>query len=168
MVGGRVQLIMETSVNNSTEASRNTWNCLHCRRRKIRCDRHNPCSHCTRAGLDCVFPVSGRLPTRRNTSSGAAVHDAKRKQTELLGRVRHLESIVTQLHEQLGRRFEEESCINSSLATSTSGSGSHKDLPGSQGTPLKPGKLLETSDGKVYMGSHLWACLLDEVCFNSE
>ncbi|CAK7215350.1 hypothetical protein SBRCBS47491_002453 [Sporothrix bragantina] len=33
--------------------------CGRCRRRKIRCNRQRPCSQCTRAGEDCVFPGGG-------------------------------------------------------------------------------------------------------------
>lgn len=31
--------------------------CLGCRRRKIKCDRNNPCAHCVSAGIRCVFRV---------------------------------------------------------------------------------------------------------------
>ncbi|KAK0384674.1 hypothetical protein NLU13_8760 [Sarocladium strictum] len=33
--------------------------CERCRKRKIKCDRHIPCSKCTRAKVDCSFPGGG-------------------------------------------------------------------------------------------------------------
>ncbi|CAK7224658.1 hypothetical protein SEUCBS140593_005643 [Sporothrix eucalyptigena] len=33
--------------------------CGRCRRRKIRCNRQRPCSQCTRAGEECIFPGGG-------------------------------------------------------------------------------------------------------------
>lgn len=33
--------------------------CSLCNRRKVRCDRREPCAPCTRAGKPCVYPPSG-------------------------------------------------------------------------------------------------------------
>ncbi|KEY70579.1 hypothetical protein S7711_02729 [Stachybotrys chartarum IBT 7711] len=77
------------------------WSCIHCRRRKIRCDRREPCSNCVRVGVECHFPVTGRLPRRRNATGSQS-----QKQTELLSRLRRLESIVTELGIQIGEGAE--------------------------------------------------------------
>jgi hypothetical protein len=37
--------------------------CIMCKRRKVKCDRRNPCSGCVRAGVECV--ATGRAPYRR-------------------------------------------------------------------------------------------------------
>ncbi|KAH7376723.1 hypothetical protein B0T11DRAFT_272835 [Plectosphaerella cucumerina] len=45
--------------------------CLECRRRKIRCDRANPCGHCTLVKLRCEFPEyhGPPRPPRSDTSA---------------------------------------------------------------------------------------------------
>ncbi|KAL2871069.1 putative C6 transcription factor [Aspergillus lucknowensis] len=60
--------------------------CITCRRRKVRCDKRNPCSNCVKAGIECMFPPPGRAPrkTKRPPAENA----------ELLSRLRQLESIV--------------------------------------------------------------------------
>ncbi|KAE8379202.1 fungal-specific transcription factor domain-containing protein [Aspergillus bertholletiae] len=37
--------------------------CVVCARRKVRCDRNDPCSACTKHGVECIFPT--HLPPRR-------------------------------------------------------------------------------------------------------
>jgi hypothetical protein len=36
---------------------RSALSCLKCRRRKIKCDRTDPCGHCTSAKLRCIYKV---------------------------------------------------------------------------------------------------------------
>lgn len=36
--------------------------CLECRRRKIKCDRNDPCAHCVSAKTQCTFTVYGNGP----------------------------------------------------------------------------------------------------------
>ena len=73
--------------------SLNTWNCLACKRRKVRCDRKQPCGNCVRRGAECVFPTSGRVPRRieRETTSDRTRH---RGHSQLLGRLRRLEELL--------------------------------------------------------------------------
>ncbi|KAL4871613.1 hypothetical protein BDV12DRAFT_25112 [Aspergillus spectabilis] len=60
--------------------------CVTCRRRKVRCNKRSPCSNCTKAGIECIFPSPGRAPRR--------VKRPPAENTELLSRLRQLESIV--------------------------------------------------------------------------
>lgn len=39
--------------------------CLECRRRKIKCDRDEPCGHCTTSKLRCTYRVFGSEPAAR-------------------------------------------------------------------------------------------------------
>lgn len=75
------------------------WSCVHCRRRKLRCERRQPCTNCVRSKIDCHFPVTGRLP--RRSRDPAATTNPPQKQTELLGRLRRLEAVVTELTGQM-------------------------------------------------------------------
>lgn len=71
--------------------SLNPRSCITCRRRKVKCDKGNPCSHCVRANIECVFPGPRRAPRRsKKTPDG-----------DLLDRVRRLESVVSSLNAQV-------------------------------------------------------------------
>ncbi|UKZ50487.1 hypothetical protein TrVGV298_004750 [Trichoderma virens] len=74
------------------------WNCVTCRRRKIKCDRRDPCSNCVKNRIECHFPVTGRLPRRRDPSTWKSPTE---KQAELLDRLRRLEALVTELAAQV-------------------------------------------------------------------
>lgn len=70
---------------SSTAASKHTENhrhpCILCQSRKIKCDRTDPCSNCTRAHVECAFaPIS-------------PLHKRKKRfpEAELLARIRRYE-----------------------------------------------------------------------------
>ena len=56
--------------------------CRICRRRKVKCDKQHPCFNCQKSNVECVFPQGRRRPTHVRTS----------RDTELLDRLKHLES----------------------------------------------------------------------------
>ena len=63
--------------------------CTHCRQRKIKCDKSNPCSGCKRSGSDCVSPKRMRVPRGRQ-----GVRNSKSRDDELLRRIGKLEALV--------------------------------------------------------------------------
>jgi hypothetical protein len=71
--------------------------CVTCRRRKVKCDKQVPCSNCTKAGSQCVFPAPGRAP-RRPRAGGKVVSE---REAQLLKRLRRLEGVVEELSEQV-------------------------------------------------------------------
>lgn len=74
----------------------NARSCVTCRRRKVKCDKQVPCSNCTKAQIQCVFPAPGRAP--RRPRQGKAVSE---RETELLKRLRRLEGVVEELSGQV-------------------------------------------------------------------
>ncbi|KAG8533755.1 uncharacterized protein KY384_001496 [Bacidia gigantensis] len=62
----------------------NPRSCVTCRKRKVRCDKKHPCSNCSKANSECIFPGPGRAPRRSR----------KPQDTELLARLRRLEGVV--------------------------------------------------------------------------
>src|SRR5438046_1752551 len=64
-----------------------TPSCTLCRRRKIKCDRSDPCAPCVRAGAVCITPAPSRAP--RGRKGGRRKYDG-----ELLDRIAKLESLV--------------------------------------------------------------------------
>jgi hypothetical protein len=66
------------------EAGPKLHSCLPCRQRKVKCDRHTPCSNCLRAGKDCSFvpPVRGKRKKTKIPKEG--LHAKLRRYEELL------------------------------------------------------------------------------------
>ena len=58
--------------------------CVTCRQRKIKCDRHNPCSNCVKAARLCSFipPVRGKR--KRTKAPKEGLHAKLRRYEELL------------------------------------------------------------------------------------
>ncbi|KAL5606636.1 hypothetical protein BROUX41_003033 [Berkeleyomyces rouxiae] len=80
----------------------NPRSCITCRRRKVRCDKHMPCSNCRRNQIQCVFPAPGRAPRRpRMKDPNAPIKNPSEREAELLKRLHKLESIVEELSSQL-------------------------------------------------------------------
>lgn len=75
----------------------NARSCVTCRRRKVKCDKKVPCSNCTKAQTQCVFPAPGRAP-RRPRAGGKPISD---REAELLKRLRRLEGVVEELSGQV-------------------------------------------------------------------
>lgn len=76
------------------------WSCVNCRRRKLRCERRQPCGHCVCSNMDCHFPVTGRLP-RRSRNPAPEATSSSQKQSELLVRLGRQEAVVTELTGQM-------------------------------------------------------------------
>lgn len=50
--------------------------CVVCRQRKVKCDRQQPCSNCTRSKCACVYPTGrGRAPKRARRVADAQLAD---------------------------------------------------------------------------------------------
>ncbi|CZT13198.1 related to binuclear zinc cluster transcription factor that regulates the ratio between aurofusarin and rubrofusarin biosynthesis [Rhynchosporium agropyri] len=75
----------------------NARSCVTCRRRKVKCDKKDPCTNCAKASSLCVFPAPGRAP-RRPRQGGKAVSE---REAELLKRLRKLEGVVEELSGQV-------------------------------------------------------------------
>lgn len=67
--------------------------CVVCRQRKVKCDRQQPCSNCTRSACVCVYPTGrGRAPKRARRVADA----------QLVDKLARLESIVQHLAAENG------------------------------------------------------------------
>lgn len=65
----------------------NPRSCVTCRKRKVKCDKKQPCSNCVKGSIECIFPKPGRAPRRTK----------KPQDAELLARLRRLEGVVQKL-----------------------------------------------------------------------
>ena len=84
-------------------AQLNPRSCVTCRRRKVRCDKHMPCSNCRRAQISCIFPAPGRAPRRPRPKDPNAPpkQPSSEREIELMKRLRKLEGIVEDLSGQI-------------------------------------------------------------------
>lgn len=56
----------QTSSKPSKRSNRLAVACLFCRKRKIKCDGQISCIHCTKKGIECIYPT---IPRARRRSS---------------------------------------------------------------------------------------------------
>jgi hypothetical protein len=141
--------------------------CITCRRRKVRCNKRSPCSHCIRAGIECIFPPPGRAPrkTKRSPPENA----------ELLSRLRQLESIV----ESAITNPNAQAAPSPSQQSSDRSSGEPPSKFGNEGQTVCPksmgrdqptslehefGRLVIEDNRSRYVSNRFWASLGDEVC----
>lgn len=135
----------------------NPRSCVTCRRRKVRCDKREPCSNCVKANNECVFPPPGRAPRKPRRP-----HDA-----ELLKRLRRLESVV----DSLGTQVDEDGNVQPSIE----GNGSNRrsisetlDLA-PQGSLRKDsldhklGRLLIKDGRSRYVSNEFWTSIGEEL-----
>lgn len=138
--------------------------CTTCRRRKVRCDKKRPCSNCTKAGIECIFPGPGRAPRKAR----------KPPDTELLARLRRLEGVVQNLGAQVD---DEDGAAISTGVRPPSGSQSptdrdlvnnYCDADPKRPLPKRPldkefGRLVIDEGRSRYVSNAFWASLGDEV-----
>lgn len=123
--------------------------CDLCRRRKVKCDRQQPCSSCIQGKSDCVYPSGrGRAPKRSRHAVDAQLAD----------RLLQLETLI--------KRIEGHGAV-------TSGNAAAEVLPLprdlGQSAPLgrsadvEFGHLMIDESRSYYVSNDLWASLANEV-----
>ena len=163
--------------NASTSAPRATTrlnkprSCVVCRRRKVRCDKLQPCTNCRLANIACVVPTNDRPPrwARRldrltqdasatgtpSTLPSAAPPELVPGTAEVMERLKKLEGLVKDLNSQLEHARASSSpgtADSSSPATSTTDTQRHF------------GRLvLQHPDRSRYVSSGFWSRVSDEV-----
>lgn len=62
--------------------------CVVCRQRKVKCDRQQPCSNCTRSKCACVYPTGrGRAPKRARRVADAQLADKLARLEKIIQRM---------------------------------------------------------------------------------
>lgn len=145
-----------TNVGNENSGVKlNPRSCVTCRKRKVRCDKHEPCGNCVKANIDCVFPPPGRAPRKPR----------KPQDAELLKRLRRLESVVDSLGAQVdddGHVHESENVTRERRSVSTE---IDHDTGVDRRSSLEYGLgRLMLKDGKSrYVSNEFWASLGEEI-----
>lgn len=139
----------------------NPRSCVTCRRRKVRCNKHDPCANCVKAGIECVFPGPGRAPRKSR----------KQPDAELLTRLRRLEGVV----HNLGAHVDENGLvlspplagsadIRARLASTGESPGSDRDESKRHSIDGRLGRLVIDEDRSRYVSNTFWTAMSDEVC----
>ncbi|PBP15615.1 hypothetical protein BUE80_DR013645 [Diplocarpon rosae] len=82
--------------------------CVHCRRRKVRCDKQSPCAACVRFGLQCELAPRKRAPRKPRKAADGTPYTGR--ELELMKRLSSLEGIVR----ELGGHVEADGNVNTS------------------------------------------------------
>ncbi|KAG7126791.1 hypothetical protein HYQ44_000511 [Verticillium longisporum] len=136
-----------------TEDSLHIWNCLTCRRRKVRCDRRSPCSQCAKAGLDCAFPTSGRVPTRRD---GAPASSSRDRNQDLLARLNRLEGLLR----HMGVQPDDPAPSDDGLHPQATAAEPRSD---DEALTQSVGSMFVSEDDTIYIPSRFWRHISEEV-----
>lgn len=152
---------------NGGSLAPNPRSCITCRRRKVKCDKKQPCSNCARAKIECIFPGPGRAPRKSRKPPDA----------ELLERLRRLEGVVQTLNAQV-EEHEQEAAErerdNNSRQGSVSencfaGNGASRNSPSVvvdnsvEGLESRFGRLVVEKGRSRYINNSFWASLNNEV-----
>ncbi|KAF3129343.1 hypothetical protein TWF703_008966 [Orbilia oligospora] len=164
------------NLNNGDDGLK-IWSCTNCRRRKVRCDRKDPCIHCTKNNVECTFPIAGRVP-RRNIRGVSKPHKIAPKHQELLSRLRSLEDMVSQLGSQIEYAAIDISTNNDGLdslsipedlvriETPLAPSRSLSDKTHSN-TPQESDNMILENNGNLIVGDRFWTIFCGEVHINA-
>jgi hypothetical protein len=134
--------------------------CVACRRRKVKCNRRDPCSNCVKTGIACVFPASARKFQRAS----------KPPKIDVIDRLKRLEDMVKNIQHPV---FPE----TTSSPMDTAGNGivtAFEKCPffdtdprvtrQKHGSPEEFGRLMVDNGCSRYISNRLWASLSDQVC----
>lgn len=149
--------------------------CELCRQRKVKCDRQQPCSHCTRSGQECLYPSGpGRAPKRSRRAENA----------QLMDKLSRLEHIIKRLASEnpgdseavlAGGADRGADSLQRIQPSSRSGDDDKESLhkpqskiskgPGEDASSLDVqfGRLVVNDSMSYYVGNVLWANLANEV-----
>ncbi|KAF2653479.1 hypothetical protein K491DRAFT_602793 [Lophiostoma macrostomum CBS 122681] len=159
----RVQKSNSISGASSTP---NPRSCVTCRKRKVKCDKKQPCSNCARAKIECIFPGPGRAPRKSR----------KAPDGELMDRLRKLEGVVQTLNAQV-EEHEQEAADKERRGSSgecpygSGGSGSSNSHRSASvavdssvdGLESRFGRLVVDQGRSRYVNNSFWASLNNEV-----
>jgi hypothetical protein len=151
---------------SSTPPSANPRSCVTCRKRKVKCDKKQPCLNCTRAKIDCIFPGPGRAP-RKNR---------KPPDGELMDRLKRLEGVVLSLnaqveeHEQeaaVREKRKEDGTTDENFPNGRRESRSVVFDTSVEGLETRFGRLVVDQGRSRYINNSFWASLNNEVCLQT-
>ncbi|KAI1412309.1 hypothetical protein F5Y13DRAFT_180119 [Hypoxylon sp. FL1857] len=128
--------------------------CNPCRRRKVKCDRQQPCRTCSLRGLamSCIYPDATSRPSDREPHN------------TVQNRIRELESLVHVLMQRAASKNPSNVTNQASVDTSVPHTIEDSPDPGAgAGEPSDCGTLRNTPAGTSYVDGAHWTALLDGI-----
>ncbi|OJJ84447.1 uncharacterized protein ASPGLDRAFT_126650 [Aspergillus glaucus CBS 516.65] len=127
--------------------------CATCRRRKVRCNKIDPCSNCVKAGIPCVFPE----PVRNHRQCAS--------REDVMARLRQLEDTVEYLRHPVTSGANGETCAREETGTEKCPylyTDPKTALRGHDGKE-EFGRLVVEDGCCRYVSNRLWASLSDQI-----
>ncbi|ORY06889.1 fungal-specific transcription factor domain-domain-containing protein [Clohesyomyces aquaticus] len=161
----RIQKSKTGSISGVSGAgSLNPRSCVTCRKRKVKCDKKQPCSNCSRAKIECIFPGPGRAPRKSR----------KPPDGELMDRLRRLEGVVKTLNAQVEEHEQEKEGAerskkdggDASMCPNGGGAGGGVNVAvdnSVEGLESRFGRLVVDQGRSRYINNSFWASLNNEV-----
>ncbi|PVI03122.1 hypothetical protein DM02DRAFT_268080 [Periconia macrospinosa] len=128
----------------SSATAPRTHSCVHCQKRKVKCDRNAPCAGCIKLGVDCVEAIPAP-PRRRKRKASTSDLQSRLKRCEELLRVN---GVSTGSPDGRESDFEEEYTPKAGSVPARSPSGK--------------GKLIVDQGEPRFVDNTLWTGLTDE------
>ncbi len=133
--------------------NRTQLSCTNCRHSKLKCDRKEPCSQCTRRGkaAQCSIPLP--VPRRRPAVS-------------MQNRLKHLENLVKEaMAGQTPRVMNEDAAeVSSQVRSEPVSNGSDvQSISNTEISGPRSGQVLVYSTESTYVGATHWAAILENV-----
>ncbi|KAI0409693.1 fungal-specific transcription factor domain-containing protein [Xylaria palmicola] len=126
--------------------------CVLCRQRKVKCDRRQPCSNCTRVGANCVHPPGAGRAAKRPRQ----VADAK-----VLDRLSQLETTIRRLQQQAKER--EIDLHNPKPAQAPADNSLFNDSNQGPEVTQELGRLVIEESQSRYVSNMMWADLTESI-----
>ncbi|KAI9889921.1 MAG: hypothetical protein M1814_004644 [Vezdaea aestivalis] len=125
------------------------FSCLLCKQRKVKCDRIEPCTNCSRARAKCLYRAPA--PPRRRKRPQVP-------QADLHARLRQYEEVLR----SLGVKLDDAGGANGPGLAQTSMDVDSPDAKGEQGVPLlnaylDDGKIISSNGRFKYLDNQLWS-----------
>lgn len=170
--------LSDPSSSQSNSNSLTHRSCVTCRRRKVRCNKCEPCSNCVKAGINCVFPGPGRAPRKPQQ---------RPIDVDVLTRLRKLEGVVESLggteaiEKLIAARLAESSPVDNNAASPSRTFSAENDThnqseasgasneAGGNNTPPEiyegVGRLVINDSKSAYISDRFWYSISDQVWF---
>jgi hypothetical protein len=121
--------------------------CVTCQRRKVKCDRLDPCTRCLRTGQECTQPDAQRAPRRR----ARRTEDAN-----VMDRLRQLENSLEQMR----------GLVAKSKQKSENGGAVDSDTDQAKSLVDSLGRVIIDDEKTHYIAGSSWTNLADQVAPN--
>lgn len=141
--------------------------CAVCHRRKVRCDKTLPCSHCTRSGFECTYPPAGPIVRRAKKTT---INDVASRISQMEKTIEAFKAGQVASPRPSGS-ISSPTPTNTSITTSAAtfnGGESRESVPGSNAAERNRNEGLLLNKGRIshYVNEVLLSRVIEQVCIS--